>query len=105
MKSTEYRCSCCDEVKDEQNHVMREWDHTGDERCSICKECNHQINMAGLKDIGTYLEYTEALQILAVLKANPGKMVTDNRSMDLLAKFEDELNEFLKKEQLKSSLH
>lgn len=58
MKSKQYRCSCCNEMKTEKNVVYRLWTQKvapeNSQVVGICRKCNNKIketvNIVGVKE-------------------------------------------------------
>jgi len=64
-KNNDYRCSCCNEMKNKYNKTLRVWDEEtiggkkADDRVDvyICRKCNSEISRAGFFGVKQFKGY------------------------------------------------
>ena len=57
LKENEYRCSCCDEVKNYNTDLIwKKWEKSQKTygNVGICRKCNAHMNKLGIKTVKTF---------------------------------------------------
>ena len=58
---TQYRCSCCNEIKDRKNAVYREWNQKDKKQDAaivvICRKCNALMRKTGYRGVMQFKQY------------------------------------------------
>jgi len=56
MKNNQYRCSCCDKIKSENNSVLIQWNEKEDIDVNICQTCDKKIKKLNYQYLEDFLD-------------------------------------------------